>query len=253
MTSTASGGSVLLALARTMAWPAAATVSLAYAAGGDAVTPHGLALLACGTMAAYGLDRLVDRRDRDPVLVRRALMAAVALAALAAAGLALPDVWRLAVCAALGLIAGLYVPLKRVLPKNLMVTTAWTGAIVTLPFAAFPAFDADLRSAAAAIACMMMADTLISDIPDHEADRRRGFRGITPNFGPKVSAAVACIAALAGCAIAAPNGHVPLAATSLSLAVPAVLLGRDPSRTKLRLVADGLVTVLPAALTWWLR
>ena len=53
------------ALFLTLAWPAAAAVSLSVAVGGRDVTGPGLLLVACGTMAAYGLDRLIDSRDRD--------------------------------------------------------------------------------------------------------------------------------------------------------------------------------------------
>ena len=121
-----------------MAWPAAAAVSLSVAVGGRDVTGLGLLLVASGTVAAYGLDRVIDCRETDPPGLRRVMLICVAIASLAVAVLACTAWWRFQVCAVLGLVAAAYVPLKRYVPKNVMTTLCWTVAVSTLPFAGQP-------------------------------------------------------------------------------------------------------------------
>jgi 4-hydroxybenzoate polyprenyltransferase len=62
-----STASIAGSLLTTLLWPAAAAVSLSVALGGRHVSLLGLLLVACGTMAAYGLDRLIDKRSTDPL------------------------------------------------------------------------------------------------------------------------------------------------------------------------------------------
>src|SRR5688500_20291397 len=88
-------------LVTSMAWPAAAAVSLSVAVGGRDVTGVGLALVASGTVAAYGLDRLIDGRARDPARLRRAIRVCVVLASLVVAALACTAWGRSKVCAVL--------------------------------------------------------------------------------------------------------------------------------------------------------
>ena len=72
----------------TLIWPAAAATSLSVAVGGREVSGLGLLSVASGTMAAYGLDRLIDRRGQDSTRLRRALICGVALAMIVATALA---------------------------------------------------------------------------------------------------------------------------------------------------------------------
>src|SRR5262245_10517132 len=99
-----SPAAVVRVLLVSMAWPAAAAVSLSVAVGGRDVTALGLLLVACGTIAAYGLDRLIDSRDRDPAALRRAIAICVALASIGTAILACTAWWRFKVCAVLAVI-----------------------------------------------------------------------------------------------------------------------------------------------------
>jgi len=232
-----------------MVWPAAAAVSLSVAVGGQRVTAFGLLLVASGTMAAYGLDRLIDRRDRDPDQLRKALILCVLIASAFTGALACTAWWRFKVCLILSLIAGAYVPLKKFIPKNVLTTVAWTAAIATLPFAGPPAFDPSFRASVFSVAFIMAANTVLCDIPDVTADRTAGVRGITPRFGPRAGAIAAMMLGCLGAATAYSYGHHGLAVTASSLAVLAVFFMRDPHRGYVRLVADGLVTVLPGPLT----
>lgn len=254
MTATAPGPvAIARALLLTMAWPAAAAVSLAVSVGGRNVTAAGLLLLACGTMAAYGLDRWIDRRDRDAQVLRRALAVCILFAASGTAALACTAWWRVQVCAALAVLAGAYVPLKRRIPKNVLTTVAWTAAVATLPFAGRPPADPAFGAAVFAVACVMASNTMLCDIPDFAADRRAGVVGLTPTFGPRAGAIAAVIFGCLGALVAVWAGRWGLAATALGLAVLAVLLARNPSRILFRHLADGLVTVLPGPLALLLR
>src|SRR5687768_5759127 len=89
----------------------ARTPLLSVAVGGREVTGLGLLLVASGTVAAYGLDRLIDARGRDPRRLRRAIFVCVVLASIAVAVLACTAWLRFKVCAVLGVVAAVYVPL----------------------------------------------------------------------------------------------------------------------------------------------
>jgi len=233
----------------TMVWPAAAAVSLSVAVGGSNVTGFGLLLVACGTMAAYGLDRLIDQRGRDSIQLRRALVVCVLIAAAITGALACTTWWRFEVCLILSLIAGAYVPLKKFIPKNVLTTVAWTAAIATLPFAELPPLDPIFRASVLSVALIMGANTVLCDIPDFAADRKAGVRGITPRFGPRAGAITAVLLGCLGAIVAGSAGRWGLAITALSLSVLAILLVRNPNHSTFRKLADGLVTVLPGPLS----
>ena len=253
MTCAETSATIARALFLTLAWPAAAAVSLSVAVGGRDVTGPGLLLVACGTMAAYGLDRLIDSRDRDSQRLRRALAVGVGLAAAVTAGLACTAWWRFKVCAVLSLIAGAYVPLKKFIPKNVLTTAAWTAATATLPFAEAPPLDPAFGASVLAVACIMAANTTLCDLPDFAADQRAGVRGITPQFGPRAGAVAAVTFGGLGALTAGSVGRWGLAVTALGLAMLAILLVRNPARGVFRLLADGLVTVVPSPLALLFR
>lgn len=232
----------------TMGWPAAASVSLAVAVGGREVTLPGLLLVACGTMSAYGLDRLVDHRERDPARLRRLLWGCVVLAAVGTGVLACTTWWRFQVCLVLSLISVAYVPLKRFVPKNVMTTVSWTAAIAALPFAEPPPRHAIFQASVATVACIMAANTMLSDLPDIAADRQSGVRGLVPRFGFRAGALAALLFGTLGTLVAGWAERWGLAITALSLALLALRVTRNPGRPWYRLLADGLVTILPGPL-----
>lgn len=233
----------------TLAWPAAAAVSLSIAVGGRDVTGLGLLSIACGTMAAYGLDRLIDRREHDAPRLKSALAWCVALAAAGTGILACTAWWRFQVCLALALIAGAYVPLKRYIPKNVLTVVGWTAATATLPFDGRPPLDPAFGAAVLAVAAVMAANTLICDLKDVVKDRQSGVVGIAPWLGVRAGSLAAVAFGCLGAGVAGSAGRFGLAATALCLAILAVLVARDPARGVYRLLADGLVVVVPGSLT----
>ena len=230
-------------------WPAAAAVSLAVAVGGNEVTTLGLILLASGTMAGYGLDRLIDRRGLDSPATRRALIVGVVLTAVITAVLACTDIWRFQVCALLGVMAGGYVPLKRVIPKNMLTVPAWTIAVCALPFAEAPEFGGHFAGAAGAVALIMLANTVLCDLPNVEEDRLARVRAITVWFGVGIGATLAGSAAFLGTFSAIRHDHLGLAVTAASLLPLAILMGIDPHRRGARQAVDLVVTILPGPIT----
>lgn len=244
---------ILADLLYSLFWPAAAAVSLAVAVGGDEVTLFGLLLLACGTMSGYGLDRLIDRRHLDSVTTRRALMAGVGLSSVLAFGLACTAVWRFEVCVVLGVMAGGYVPLKRIIPKNMLTVPAWTIAVCALPFASAPDGTGRFAGAAAAVAMIMLANTVLCDLPNVEEDRRAGVLAFAARFGARAGAIFAGLAAVLGTASALRHDHWGLAVTAAALVPMAVLMGADPHRRGARQAVDLVVTLLPGPLTLLFR
>ena len=236
-----------------MLWPAAAAVSLSVALGGRNVSLLGLLLVACGTMAAYGLDRLIDKRNTDFPAFRNALLLCVLAASLATGILSCSAWWRIWVCSVLALIAGAYVPLKRIIPKNVLTSVAWTTATATLPFSTRPTIDSTFIASVVTVALIMLANTILCDIPDVTADRQAGVRGITPWLGPRAGAILAVMYGLLGAIIAACFGRWGLAFTSLGLALLAILLARNSNQRVYRSLADGLVTIVPGPLAFFFR
>ena len=249
----ASFGRLWTAAFHTLLWPAAAAVSLSVALAGHEATGSGLLLVALGTMAAYGLDRWLDRREIDPQDVRRFLALAVGLASVGMAVLACTSGWRFRMCAVLAVIAGAYVPLKRVVPKNLLTTVAWTSATATLPFAAMPELDGTFAASVAAVAFIMGANTVLCDVPDVAADRAAGVKGITPRFGARAGRWAAAVCGASGALVAASVGRWGLAATAAALVGLAWLMARRPDHRGYRLWVDAVVTLIPGPMAWLFR
>jgi 4-hydroxybenzoate polyprenyltransferase len=99
------------------------------------------------------------------------------------------------------------------------------------------------------VAFIVLANTILCDIPDFEADRQSGVRGITPRFGPRAGAISAIVCSCLGTIIAAFVGCWVLALTSLAMGVLAVIAFKDSEQYNFRLLADLVVTVLPGPLT----
>lgn len=228
-----------------MLLPAAASVSLSIALGGREVTGLGLLLIASGTVAAYGLDRLIDHRDGDSKTLRRIVLICVVLASLTAGVIASTTWWRFQVCSVLALIAGGYVPLKRYVPKNLLTTAAWTTATATLPFATQPSFHPSFAWTVLTVALIVLANTILCDIPDVESDQRTGVRGITPRFGRRAGAIAAIICGMLALVAASITGSLGLILTSIALSVLAIVAMNRPDHKSIRLFADIFVTILP--------
>lgn len=232
-------------------WPAAVALSLAIAVGGRHVTALGLILVMSGTTAAYGLDRLIDRREVEAPQARLLLTTAVLFASLVGGVMALTALWRLKVCVLLGVMAGGYVPLKRWVPKNVLTVPAWTIAISVLPFAEVPEFSGSHAAATVALALIITANTLLCDVGDIAADRAAGVVALAARFGAPAAATVAGCAGLLGAVAAVAGSKWSLALTALGMTALAFVLGRSPTKRWARLAVDGILTVLPGPL-WFL-
>ncbi|CAN5354765.1 hypothetical protein BH11PLA2_BH11PLA2_19790 [soil metagenome] len=233
----------------TLFWPAAAAVSLAVAVGGDEVTAFGLVLLACGTMSGYGLDRLMDRKDRDPPSFRRQLRNAVVLTSLIAFACACTSWWRFEISCLLGVLAGGYVPLKRMVPKNWLTVSGWTIAVTCLPFAAAPDFTDRHHAAWIAVALIMFTNTTLCDLNSVEEDRRNGVRGVAPYFGVRIAAMICDVSASLAVGIAAYHQHPGLTACAAVLVPLAVYLGRNPKNRTAHTLVDLAITLIPGPVT----
>ena len=232
-----------------LGWPAVASCSLAMAVGRGDPDPAGMALLACGTATAYGLDRWVDHRPGESDTFRRILLIAIAVTTLLGGLLAVTAWWRFQVCVLLGVISGAYVPLKRHIPKNILTSIAWTVGCCTLPFASAPDPHHAYWGAAVSVLAIMIANTVLCDIPDVAEDRRAGVRGITPKYGPQAGVKVVLTAGTAGVLAGLLSRHYPLALTAACFGPLAVLMGEDPGRTSLRKYGDLIVTLVPGPLS----
>jgi 4-hydroxybenzoate polyprenyltransferase len=233
-------------------WPAAAASSLAGAVWYGNLSARGLGALVAGTIAAYAVDRLLDDHGRLSCGTRRGLLLMALGPALAGTMLAWTPAPRLAGWLGIGLLALAYTQLKRRVPKTLLVTGAWTGAIAVFPAAVPPTAAAMPWPALAAVALIMAANALLSDVADSADDRASGVLGLAAARGPRAAAVAAVLCALAGTAEASRAGLVPLAVTAASLLLPAAWALRDPRRRDPRRVADALVTLLPGPLAWLL-
>lgn len=244
---------LIWSLLETLLWPAAAAVSLSFAIGAREVTPIGLLLVASGTMAAYGLDRYIDNRRADSLELRRTLAGCVIIASAVTAALACTAWWRFQVCCVLAVIAGAYVPLKLRIPKNVLTTIAWTAATSTLPFSGIPLSDPAYSGSVVAVALIMLANTIVCDIPDFHADQKSGVKGITPRFGPRVGGMAAAIFGSAGAVIAILVGRWGLALTSVGLVVVAFLHATQSDERLYRRLADAIVTFVPGPIAFLFR
>ncbi len=233
------------AILLTLLWPPAAAVSLAVAVRGDAVSAIGLMLLAASTSAAYAFDRILDRPIGDGPALRRFLIIAFAITALAAFVLAWFELWRVAVCTGLALLSMSYVPLKRVVPKNVLATTAWTLSVVILPGVTAPAWNGEFAAAAAAVACIMFANTTLCDLASMKDDKRERVRSITVCYGTTAATLASAVAAFAGTVIAVDANALGLTVTATTLAAISLLLMRSPAWFSARLSADAVITLLP--------
>ncbi len=241
--------SYLRSIVLAMGWPALAVVSLAMAVGRGDPDPFGVMLLALSTAAAYGLDRWVDHRKGEAELFRRMLLIAVIFCVVLGGAIAVTSWWRFSICAVLGAISAAYVPLKRFIPKNILTSISWTVGACTLPFSTPPNLHHAYWGAVTCVFMIMVANTVLCDIPDVEEDRKAGVRGITPRFGAKAGALLVAVSSGIGVITGIFTSHYPLAFTSAMLAPLGFRLARDPKNGTLRKAGDLIVTFLPGPLS----
>lgn len=173
--------------------------------------PHGWGLVAAmsGIYAAYAWDRLMDsRRDGEPIPAARFVHLAVGgLTLLLAVFFHRPLLPAVAILAGMGIF---YIPLKQVIPKNLLTALAWTVAVVELPFDGVP-FTLPVILGVAVVFLTIYAAATLCDIPDVAEDSRAGVRGLSTRLGVQMAARVAGGIAAVAAIVAIVIGAIPLA------------------------------------------
>lgn len=215
-------------------WPPVLGWSLAMVVAhthGRTADRHGLLALVAGILAAYSLDRGIDRtRHPQPDRLHLLLLVTGSLAAITCgeAALRLPAPSAIAV-PGLGIIAALYPRLKRrMLTKLALLPAVWLVAIVALPFpdGTWFAWRTLLHPVGAPIFLLVGAGCLLCDLKDAGADRRAGVRSLAAICGPGTTARIAALTALLGTVLALGLGE-------LELAVGGVLLVAAATRPEL--------------------
>lgn len=180
---------------------------------------HIWGLIAClaGVHAAYVFDGLADSgRLRRFWRERRMLwLVAAGLAMLAAV---VADGSLLLPLSLLSLLGLLYVPLKKIIPKNLLTAMAWTISIMALSLHGHER-DATTLGYAVAMLLILIANANLCDLPDLEADRKHGVLGLTPVLGPRLASRIAGTLAAIGSVIALSLGAWPLAVPGIIFAL----------------------------------
>jgi hypothetical protein len=208
----------------------------------------GYLILLGGVTAAYALDRLLDAPTPHRSQVARRFIPPLILGAgIAAYSLAQsPSLFPLV--ALLALMAGLYVPLKRYIPKGVLTAGAWAMAVTWLPPSTTPDALAGLPFAAAVL-LVVGANALLCDAQDVEADRANGIRGLAPLLGEARASRIAAILALLGSSIAMAAGPWPLAAAGFPLSLAGLFPPAPMNKGRRRTLLD-LALVLPGIITF---
>lgn len=210
-TATPSAGRILLGFLRRFLIPAIGwTLSVSAARALDRPL-HVWGVVAClaGVHAAYVFDALADsgrlrRLLRDPRLID------LVLCGLAMGAAVLADPTLVPPIALLSLLGVGYVPLKRVIPKNLLTATSWVLCVLTLSLH-HRSLDAPILCYGLALLLILLANANLCDLPDVAADRRNRVLGLTPVLGPAIASRVAGLLAAIGCAAALSLGAWPIA------------------------------------------
>ena len=232
-------------------WPPVLGWSLAMIVArthGRTADPQGLLALVAGILAAYSLDRAVDRTQHNPGDRLHALLlvtGSLATITCGAAALQLPTSSAMIV-PLLGIVAGLYPRLKRrLLTKLVLLPAVWLTAIVALPFpdGSWSAWRTLLHPVGAPIFLLVGAGCLLCDLKDADADQRTGVRSLPALFGATATARIAASTALAGAALALGLGETELAVGGILLVAAATrpdLVAVEPSGP---LLVDVLLSV----------
>ena len=208
-------------------------------------------------LAAYSLDRLLDRAAEPP---SRVLVTSLWLGfgvALAGTAMALPGLpsGTLALLPVLSLASLGYRRLKPYpLVKALLVPLVWTWACLALPVAdgSWFGWRSLLQPVGGPLFLLLASGTALCDVKDLAADRDGGVRSLPVQMGIPWTLGIAALAALAGAGWALALGKECLAAGGLLLGGLACLpqvLARKPLGP---LLVDAVLT-LPGLLVWLRR
>lgn len=210
-------GPVRPLLAPLVAW--ALSLSVARSLG---IALDGWGVVACiaGVHAAYRFDELVDAFGfrRLPVAWRDPRWREIGIAAALMGGAVLASPRLLLPLALLSCAALSYVPLKRVVPKNLLTAGAWTGAVFGLSLSAF-ALTGQSLLAGLALFSLVVSNANLCDLSDVQADRENRVLGFTTLVGPRAAARIAGTVGLVAAAAAALAGALALCLPGIGYAI----------------------------------
>ena len=167
---------------------------------------------------------------------------------MATAILASLEPWRIAVCAILAMLAMGYVPLKKLVSKNLIATAAWTIAVITLPAFAPPSFHGEYMPAAACVALLMFANTTLCDLASINEDRLASVRSVSVCYGAGAAAWSAFFAAALGTGIAYAWEYWSLSLCAAGHAGLAIFYLRREATRWTRIAADAVLVLIPGPL-----
>lgn len=208
-------------------WPLALGWSLVVVverATGHAADPYGTAALLSGILAAYSLDRIVDRSTAD----RSQLQPLLVITCLAGVMVCGASIVRLPLETAslvpvLGAASLLYPRLKRfAVVKAALLPGIWIWAVLALPFGdgSWFGWHALLGPVAVPLLLLNAAGCLLCDLKDESRDRHAGVRTVPAMYGAAATARIAGALTVVAAALALFE-HRPgilLGATALGVA-----------------------------------
>lgn len=249
-------GRILLGFLRRFLIPAIGwTLSVSAARALDRpLHPWGVVACLAGVHAAYVFDALADsgrlrRLFSDPRLID------LICCGLAMGAAVLVDPTLIPPIALLSLLGIGYIPLKRVIPKNLLTAASWVLCVLTLSLHD-RSLDPAILCYGLALLLILLANANLCDLPDVATDRRNRVLGLTPILGPALASRVAGVLAVIGCAAALRLGAWPIAVPGTLFAVIGLAGGLGfAAHPERRWILDAaLVTAGPLSLLdAWLR
>ena len=208
-------------------WPLALGWSLVVVvarATGRACDPYGAATLLSGILAAYSLDRIIDRSSADrsqlqPLLIVTCIVGVI----VCGASIAHLPLQTAALVPVLGTASLLYPRLKRfAIVKAALLPGIWIWAVLALPFndGSWLGWHALLGPVAVPLLLLNAAGCILCDLKDESRDRRAGVRTVPTMYGAAATARIAGGLAVVAAALAVFE-HRPgivLGATALGIA-----------------------------------
>lgn len=224
---------------------------VAQRASGRSADTTGLAVLLTGILAAYSLDRAIDRPTTEGVVLSRLLLLVGALAGLwcVVAACRLP-VRTAALVPALGAASLTYPSLKRhIATKVVVLPGVWTWACLALPFGnhGWLGWRALMQPVALPLLLLMAAGCILCDLKDSTADRLNGIHSLPVLIGERATVRVAALLSVAAAAAALAEHRPGLAVGAGALTAATRMPGVLATEATGPLLVD-LILTLPGVL-----
>ena len=179
-------------------WPLAVGWSLVVVierATGRASDPYGTAALLSGILAAYSLDRIIDRSTAAPSRLQPFLIVACIVGVVVcAAAIAHLPLQTAALVPVLGTASLLYPRVKRfTIVKAALLPGIWIWAVTALPFndGSWFGWHALLGPVAVPLLLLNAAASILCDLKDESRDRNAGIRSVPAMYGAAATARIA--------------------------------------------------------------